>query len=453
MSIFINSGPQRAGTLFAYMSRISIKEAKQQATGTATLAGFVRNRRAHKGVVFVDLKDISGQIQLVFSAEQAEAYSLAEKLNLESVIEVTGELKEKPLKKGETLKDYELSVSQAEIISLADENLPIPVLTKIDNEANLDNRLDWRWLDLRREENQLIFKVWTKLEEGMREYFLASSFVQIYTPCFMNTASETGSEVFAVKYFDRQAYLAQSPQFYKQMAMAAGLEKVFMVGTVFRAEPSFTTRHVTEFTGWDFEVSYLDSLAALMDIEEEMLVSGFRKVQSDLPEMAETAVPTRPFPRLTFAAAKAKLQAAGIKGEKAHDFSPEEERELGRIIKEENSHDFLFVTDYPIEARPFYHMYHKDDQALTESFDLFYRGLEITTGALREHRLAVLEKQATAKGMNLEELKDYLNFFRYGCPRHGGAGIGPGRIVMKMLDLSTIKEACFLPRDVKRLTP
>jgi len=434
------------------MSRILITDAKKQETGEVTIAGWVRNLRAHKGVVFVDLVDISGTMQIVFAAGQG-GYEIAEKLTMESVIEASGSLQAKPSKKNDPnpVKDYELAVSSARLISLAAENLPIPVLTKVDNEANLDNRLDWRWLDLRRAEHQLIFKVWTKLEEGVRQYFRENNFFQIYTPCLMSTSSETGSEVFAVKYFDRPAYLSQSPQFYKQMAMASGLEKVFMVGPVFRAEPSFTTRHVTEFTGWDFEISYIDSHFDIMSIEEDLLIAGFKKAQEDLGLVLD--IPVKPFPKITLAEAKAKLKAAGIKSDKDFDFSTEEEKELGVLIKKETGHDFVFVTDYPIEARPFYHMRREDNPALTKSFDLLYRGLEITTGSQREHRIEILEKQAVEKGMNLEELKDYLNFFRYGCPAHGGIGMGPGRLVMKMLDLGSIKEACFLPRDVKRLTP
>jgi len=433
------------------MSRTLIAAAKKQGSGEVTIAGWVRNLRAHKGLVFVDLRDISGSMQVVFVSGSA-SFDLAEKLTLESVIRVTGTLQEKPAKKNDPnpVKDFELAAGVAELISLADENLPIPVLTKADNEANMENRFDWRWLDLRQEEHQLIFKVWTKLEEGCRKYWLDNNFIQIYTPCFMNTASESGSEVFEVKYFDRKAYLAQSPQFYKQMAMASGLEKVFMVGTVFRAEPSFTSRHVTEFTGWDLEISFIDYIE-LMSVEEDSLIAGFQKVKEDLG--IDIEVPTKPFPKITLAAAKEKLRAAEIKSEKDFDFSTEEEKELGAIIKKETGHDFVFVTDYPIAARPFYHMRHQDNLSLTKSFDLLYRGLEITTGAQREHRIDVLEKQAVEKGMNLEELKDYLNFFRYGCPSHSGIGIGPGRIVMKMLNLSNIKEACFLPRDVKRLTP
>lgn len=432
------------------MSRILITKAKQQGEGKVTIAGWVRNIRAHKGVIFVDLRDISDIMQIVFVAGNNN-YDLAEKLQLESVIEVSGTLQEKPNKDKEAPKDYELAVEDAKLISASAENLPIPVLTKGDNEANLDNRFDWRWLDLRREENQMIFKVWSKLEEGFREYFASNNFIQIYTPCFMSTASESGSEVFEVKYFDKKAYLSQSPQFYKQMAMASGLEKVFTFGPVFRAEPSFTSRHVTEFTGWDFEVSYINSHVDIMDIEEGLLVSGFKKVKESLN--LDIEVPSTPFPRISLAEAKEKLAKAGIKSDKDFDFSTEEEKELGEIMKKETGHDFVFVTDYPVEARPFYHMRYEDQPNITKSFDLLYRGLEITTGAQREHRVEVLEKQALEKGMNLEELKDYINFFRYGCPNHGGVGIGPARIIMKILGLSNVKEACFLPRDVKRLTP
>jgi len=436
------------------MSTMSILSAKKQAQGSVKVVGFVHNLRLKKELAFVDLRDITGIIQLVFEKSVApEAFAVAENLNLESYISVTGDLKEKPAKKGEedAPKDYELSVTEATLISKSAEQLPIPVLQKIENEASLDLRLDNRWLDLRKPEHRLIFQVWTMLEAGCRDYFLNNNFIQIYTPSFMGTASETGAEVFEVKYFDRKAYLAQSPQFYKQMAMASGFEKVFTFGTVFRAEQSFTTRHVTEFTGWDFEIANISSHEEVMDTEEAMLVSGFSRLKA--ANLMEVEVPSQPFPRWTFKIVKEKLAAAGVASEKDHDLSPEEEREISRLVKEETGSDFVFVTDYPIEARPFYHMRHEDNQNLTKSFDLLYRGVEITTGAQREHRVEILEKQALEKGMNLNELHDYLNFFRYGCPAHGGVGIGPARIIMKLLDLGSIKEACFLPRDVKRLNP
>ncbi|HNU81114.1 MAG TPA: aspartate--tRNA(Asn) ligase [bacterium] len=434
------------------MSKISIKAAKEQALGKVELHGFVQNIRLMRGLVFIDLRDSSGNMQLVVEEKIGASFTAAEALTLESFIKVVGELKEKPAKKNDPnpVKDWELSVSSLEIISLAEANLPIPVLNKIDNEANIDNRFDWRWLDLRRPEHRQIFQVWTQLEVGFREQLLAEGFMQIYTPCFMNTASETGSEVFEVKYFDRQAYLSQSPQFYKQMAIASGFEKVFMTGPVFRAEASYTSRHVTEFTGWDFEFADIESHHDIMALEERTLIRAFGKVK----ELGlDIEIPAAPFPKMSLAEVKEKLKAAGIKSEKDYDLSPEEEREICRLVKEEFNHDFIFVTDYPIAARPFYHMRHADNPGLTKSFDLLYRGLEVTTGSQREHRLDVLEKQALEKEMNLEELHDYFNFFRYGCPAHGGVGIGPARLVMKIVGADNVKEACFLPRDAKRLRP
>lgn len=434
------------------MSRISIVQAKIQSQGEVELAGFVQNMRLMKGLAFIDLRDMSANMQLVIEEKTEAAFNLANTLNLESVIRVKGELKEKPAKKGEDsgVKDFELLVSELEILSLADSNLPIPVLNKIDNEANLENRLDWRWLDLRRKEHRLVFQMWTKLEEGFREQLLADDFIQIYTPSLMNTASETGADVFKVKYFEREAYLSQSPQFFKQMAIASGFEKVFITGPVFRAEASYTSRHVTEFTGWDFEFAYINSHEDIMLQEEKVLVAAFKKVQELKPDLE---LPTMPFPRMNLEEAKKKLQAAGVTSEKSDDLSPEEEREICRLVKEEQGHDFVFITDYPISIRPFYHMRHADNPQLTKSFDLLYKGVEVTTGAQREHRLDVLEKQALEKGMDLKELEDYLNFFRYGCPPHGGVGIGPARLIMKIAGLDNVKEACFLPRDVKRLRP
>lgn len=439
------------------MSRLLITEIKKQQnkasvpdSGQVSVAGWARNIRLHKGLIFIELVDCSGLIQLVVE-ESSSAFAILTGLSLESVIEVSGSVQSKPPRKGSTEPEFEILVSDAKVLSAADADLPIPVSTKADNEADTENRFTWRWLDLRQVEHQLVFKVWTALEKGFRDYWSSADYLQIYAPTFMSTASESGAEVFAVKYFDRTAYLAQSPQFYKQMAMASGLEKVFAVGPVYRAEKSFTNRHSTEFTGWDFEIAYVESERDVMLELELMIESGFRVVKETL--QLPVNAPTLPFPSLTMQEAKAKLAAVGCQAETSDDFSAEEEKELGRIMKEETGHDFVFVTDYPISARPFYHMRHENNPELTKSFDLFYKGIEITTGAQRENRYEVLKKQATEKGMDAASLEDYLNFFKFGCPPHGGAGIGPARIVMKLLDLANIREAVFLPRDVKRLRP
>jgi len=208
---------------------------------------------------------------------------------------------------------------------------------------------------------------------------------------------------------------------------------------------------MTEFTGWDFELSYINSHLDVMTEEENLLVSGFTQLQKTV--LPDLEIPSVPFPRLTMEEAKDRLSKSGIKAGRKYDLSGEEEIELSRIIKEETGHDFVFVTDWPAEARPFYHMRYEDNPGVTKSFDLLYKGLEVTTGSQREHRYDVLISQAKEKGMSVESLEDYLNFFKFGCPPHGGAGIGPGRLVMKILNTPSVKEVTFLPRDVRRLKP
>jgi len=408
------------------------------------VVGFVHAIRDQGKIKFIRLRSENSSIQLVVLNNHVKAFN--QTISLESVISVSGLVKATK----QTKEGIELEVYDIQVLSLAD-TLPIPVAAeKGAGEVDIANRLDYRWLDLRRPENHRIFQVWTKLEEGFRSNLLGQGFTQIYSPSLMSTASESGAEVFEVKYFDTKAYLAQSPQFYKQMAIASGFEKVFMVGPVFRAEPSFTTRHMTEFTGWDFEFAYIESHHDVMDMEEAALKSGFSALKKAGLIDEEISIP---FIRLSLLDAKIKLSNQGVPSEKKHDLSPVEERELCTTIKEETGSDFVFVTDYPIEARPFYHMRHANNPNLTKSFDLLYKGVEITTGAQREHRINILESQAREKGMDLDALSNYLNFFRFGCPPHGGAGIGPGRIVTQIMSLKSVKEAAFLPRDVKRLSP
>jgi aspartyl-tRNA synthetase len=275
----------------------------------------------------------------------------------------------------------------------------------------------------------------------------------------MSTSSESGAELFEVKYFDRKAYLAQSPQFYKQMAMASGFEKVFEVGPVFRANPSFTSRHDTEFTGYDLEMSFIESHYDIMAEEEKFVVEMLKAAKSKYNEEVrknfnkEIIVPKTPFPKITMAEAKKVLKKIKVPSESKGDLNPEEEKQLGAYIKEKEGHEFVFVTDYPEEIRPFYHMRHEYNPNLTKSFDLLFNGLEVTTGAQREHRYNILVRQAKEKGLNLEPIKFYLNFFKYGCPPHGGLGFGPSRFLMKTLGLSNVREVTYIYRGVKRLEP
>ena len=430
------------------LKAIHTKDANMHTGESQTFQGFAHAIRVQSKIIFVILRDISGTIQCVVMKD-SQAFDLAKDMSLESVIRVTGVVKEEKNAPG----GVEVLVDKVEILSSADPVLPIPVdAKKGGEETDAPIRFDYRWIDLRKPEKAEIFKVWTEFEKGWRKYWSENGFTQLYAPSFMSTPSETGAEVFEVNYFDKKAYLAQSPQFYKQMAIASGFERVFMTGPVFRAELSFTTRHLTEFTGWDFEVGFIESHHDVVDFEEGMIVSGFEAVKSVFPNL-DITIPKRPFPRISMVEAKKILAGLGIASPEEHDVSPEEERALSEYVLKEHGHEFVFLTDYHKSKSAFYHMRHPDNPDYSRRADLIYRGLEVTTLAQREHRPEILERQAKEKGMELEALKDYVNFFRFGCPPHGGAGIGPGRFIMKMLDLPNVREATYLPRDVKRLNP
>lgn len=428
-------------------NKIHTKEVKEHLGQTISVAGFAQSIRDQGNIKFLILRDVTGIIQCVILKNCAD-FDKFKEITLESVLLITGLAKEEK----QAPNGYEIQVEKIEILSKSDPELPIPVvIEKGGEEPDQPKRLDWRWIDLRRPEKGEIFKVATYLENGIRKYFAEKDFIQLYTPTFMGAPSESGAEVFEVPYFETKAYLAQSPQFHKQMAMAAGFEKVFIFGTVYRAEPSFTTRHVTEVVMWDLEISYIESHHDVMDVEEELLRYGFKEISDKLGTKLE--IPQEHFPRITMKEAKEKLKAKNVPGPKEHDLTPEEEKEICDIIKEETGSDFVFITDWHISARPFYHMRYQENPEITKSFDLLYKGIEITTGAQREHRPDILVKQAEEKGLDPKNLTDYLNYFKYGCPPHGGLAIGPGRVVMKIMDLPNIREAVFLPRDVKRLTP
>ncbi len=430
------------------ITALHTKEVLAHAGSEVTVQGFVQALRVQSKIAFLMLRDTQGLIQCLAMKDNPN-FETIKALSTESVVRIKGMAKKAEQAHG----GVEIEITHIEVLSSADPVLPIPVVTiKGGEETEAPVRFDYRWIDLRKPEKAKIFKVWTALEKGFRKYWDEAGYTQLYTPAFMSTPSETGAEVFEVNYFDRKAYLAQSPQFYKQMGIASGFERVFMVGTVFRAEASFTTRHMTEFTGWDFEVGFIDSHHDIMDQEEGMIVAGFEAVKNACPEIS-LEIPSRPFPRISMVEAKKILKERGIASPEEHDLAPEEERAISEYVREKHNHDFVFITDYHVSKSAFYHMRHSDMPDRSKRADLLYRGIEITTLAQREHRIDILEKQALEKGMSLESLKDYLNFFRYGCPPHGGAGIGPARLIMKLLDLQNVREATYLPRDVKRLNP
>jgi aspartyl-tRNA synthetase len=436
------------------MKRILIEQLKSQIGEPVKIAGWIQTIRDQGGIIFLVVRDVSGLIQCV--VVEKEAIKIAKSLNPESVVEIMGLLKAEQ----QALNGIEIAVEKIEVLSLSDPELPIKIIEKgEEGETGLQKRLDWRWLDLRRPEHKLIFQVWTEMEHTFRSYCVANDYIEIHSPKFMSTPSESGAELFEVKYFDRKAYLAQSPQFYKQMAMASGFEKVFEVGPVFRANPSFTSRHDTEFTGYDLEMSFVESHYDIMAEEEkfiaEMLKSAKEKYGNEIKNSLgkEIIVPKIPFPKISIMEAKKILKGLNVPSESEGDLNPEEEKQLGVYVKEKEGHEFVFVTDYPIDIRPFYHMRHEDNPNLTKSFDLLFNGLEVTTGAQREHRYDILVKQAKEKGLNLGLINFYLNFFKYGCPPHGGLGFGPSRFLMKTLGYNNVREVTYIYRGVKRLEP
>jgi aspartyl-tRNA synthetase len=295
----------------------------------------------------------------------------------------------------------------------------------------------------------------------MRAYWLQHNFIEMHSPKLMSAPSESGAELFEVIYFDRKAYLAQSPQFYKQMAMAAGFERVFEIGPVFRADPSFTARHMTEFTGVDMEMSWVESHEDVMGFMERWLQYTYQKVKEVHGDEikarlgVDITVPEVPFPRVAMRQAQQVLKEKEyvVPPEKKGDIDPGGERVIAQWVKENYNHDFVFLTDWPISVRPFYHMRYADQPEITKSFDLIANGLEITTGAQREHRYDILVKQAQEKGLALEPIQDYLNYFRYGCPPHGGFGFGLSRFLMVLLNLGNIRDTVYLFRGPTRLTP
>ena len=437
------------------MIRTPIAGLGGQVGETVTIAGWAQTLRLQRAMQFIIVRDHTGTVQVTHRRDGSPLDSVLDGLTAESAVRVTGRVLANPVV---SLGGLEVIPEAVTVESLAQAPLPI------DAHTGLEGRLDWRFLDLRRRAAaRLVFEVQTTVERAMREFAFAEGCTEMHTPKLMGTASESGAEVFEVGYFGRPAYLAQSPQFYKQMAIAGGIDRVFEVGPVFRAEPSFTSRHATEFTGVDVELAWIDSVEDVMSFEERMLAHVLSAVAAAhgpaIQEhfKTEVTVPRLPFPRLTLAEALSLAGTAVMPATGADpgrdDLDPAGERAVSARVLAETGHEFAFVTEYPASVRPFYHLRPSGKPHLTASFDLLWKGLEITTGAQREHRYEVLRSQAAEKGLIPEPMRWYLDCFRYGCPPHGGFGLGLGRLLMVMLGLDSIRDATFLFRGPNRLVP
>ena len=438
-------------------ARTLVKNLAAAPDGPVSVSGWVDTVRDQKKVQFVVLRDESGAVQLVHPRSDTEEGSAPDEvaaaisaLTTGSFLSVTGELKHDERVK---LGGLEVKIDALEVASTA---LDIPIA----EDSSVDKRLDYRWIDLRRPELNLLFRAQTTFLHALRTWWVEHDFVEIHTPKLMSSPSESRAELFQVPYFETTAYLAQSPQHFKQMGQAAGFGGVFEVGPAFRADPSFTSRHATEFVSVDTELSWVDSHEDVMAVHEQLLVAGFSAVKekhgAEIEALfgVEVTVPSVPFPRIPLAEAKQIVADRGYVVPRADaDMDPEGERRISEYVKETYGHEFVFLTDYASSIRPYYHRRHDDDPSLTKSYDLIFNGAEISTGAQREHRIDVLIAQARDKGLNPDEIGEYLEFFRYGIPPHGGFGMGMARVMMLMLHQPSIREVTYLFRGPNRLEP
>jgi aspartyl-tRNA synthetase len=400
----------------------------------------------------VVLRDPTGAVDLVHPRSDDELGAEISRLRAESAVVALAAVASRA---GGSAPGATLVLEELRVVGPAEADLPI------DEQTPLERRLDWRFIDLRRPRNRLVFDVQTTVERAMRQVWHEEGFVELHSPKFRPTPNKSGSELFTVEYFGRKAYLAQSPQFYKQMAMAGGLDRIFEIGPVFRANPLVTSRHDTEFTSVDVEISWIESHHDVMVFEERWLAHVLEVVEhahgDDIARWfgVDVVVPSLPFPRVHMADAHRILEAAGhqVTGKAEGDLDAAGERLVADHVLQELGHEFVFVTDYPEWIRPFYHMRSSDDPSRTRSFDLLWKGLEVTTGAQREHRPDRLAAQASGRGVPLGPIGYYLDFFRFGCPPHGGFGLGLTRFLMSLLGVDDVREVTYLHRGPRRITP
>lgn len=438
------------------MKKLMINELKNNLKEKITVQGFVDNIRNLQWVQFLIIRDSSGKLQVTIEKSDEKNKDLVEIVNnltIESTITITGILKENSAVK---LNGIELIPEEIIVTSTSLPELPIDIKDK--DKTLRETRLDYRFLDLRREENQLLFRCQSYIESMMREYWINNGYTEIHTPKISASAAESGAEMFKLDYFGQKACLSQSPQFYKQMALASGFDRVFEIGPVYRAENSHTSYHATEIEMLDAEIAWINSVDDVMDEEEAWIKYFMNKLKEKYGEElkrvfnVEVSDVSKSFPRINFYEAKKILKEKyNYEAQVKEDFERHEEELMCKYSKEVYGSDFVFITNYPYSARSFYVM--KDKDGITQTYDLLFKGVEITSGAQREHRVDVLEKQIIEKGLNPQDLAFYIEFFKYGCPPHGGFGVGMARIMMKIFEIDNIREATFIYRGPTRLNP
>ena len=430
------------------MERCLIKNLEENKL--SKISGMVSKIRDTKYMVFIVIKDRSGKIQVSIEKEGNELLvNEALKITTGSIVEFNG-----IMKNSEYVKDggKEFIPESINILSLSDT---IP----FEENANVDTKYDYRWIDLRSDKNEYTFKIQSEFVKYLREFMYQNDFEEIHTPKLLGTASESGSSVFKVEYFDRDAYLAQSPQFYKQMMIASGAERVFEVAPAFRAENSNTNRHCTEFTSFDVEMAYIDSYKDVMKFEQDLMIYALKKIKDKYGDIikerynTEVVVPECDFPVIKLDDLLSELHnryGYNIPEDDIGDMNAETEKLAYKYAMEEYNSEFIFVTHFSPSKRPFYHL--RDENGVPQGFDLIWRGMEITSGSQREHRYDKLNIVAKEKGLG-KDIEFYKEFFKYGCPPHGGFAIGVDRITMLLLNLEHVRDAQILFRGPNRLNP
>ena len=446
--------------MFQLNNRIQIKDVIKKINKEAVLAGWTYRKRDHGKLSFIDLRDGSGLLQLVVTENTKIIGRKNLDIGLESVILVKGKIKKRPpnlVNPEISTGALEMEVEKLEVLIGNTEALPLDISKDIDK-VHLDILLNYRALTLRNPKEQAIFKFSEKIEEGYREFMKKEGFTEIHTPKIIPAATEGGANVFRVDYFGKDVFLAQSPQFYKQM-MVGVFEKVFEVGPVFRAEPHFTSRHLNEYTSLDAEMGFISDVSDIMKKLEECLLyidnkvkSGLKSSEKKLSNYSDIKILKSGIPSLTLAEAVKIINKIRGNRDEAVDLDAEGEKILVEYAKSKLKSDFLFVVEYPTSIRPFYQM-PMEDWKYTKSFDLIFRGLELVTGAQRIHDPQMLIASIKKHKLDPKDFKDYINLFRYGMPPHGGWGLGLERFVKQWLGLDNVRLASLFPRDVKRVSP
>jgi nondiscriminating aspartyl-tRNA synthetase len=419
-----------------------------------TVSGWVHDVRLLGGISFILVRNSRGILQ-VTAPKKAVPKEVADQvaaLHPEDVVRCTGTVKEAKVARN----GFEIIPERIEVLSAS--ATPLPLDPRGVTDANIDTRLNWRTLDLRRPEVQAIFRVQDALVEGMETYLRSSGFLRIFTPSILGGVSEGGAEVFKTDYYGKPAFLRQDPQLHRQLAIAGGLGKVYDLGPSWRAELSHTPRHMSEHRTIAPEISFIDDERDTMRVEEAMLVSGIRraneKCQKDLGLLrVKLEEPRTPFPELAFPQIYDTLAKLGHPLARERDLERESEKLLTEFVKKEFDSDYFFVNRFPSAVKPFYVMRVDSEPEFARSVDMVFRGLELSSGGQRENRHDRLVAQISEKGLDPEGLMWFSEPFRYGVPPHGGFSMGIERLTATLLGIENVKEAALFPRDPERLQP